>query len=393
MQRAWGSRIFRGYNAPMKLQTRRLGEAALVALLVAGCRPAPRQASGSAIRALSQKPAVAGFARAFAPRPFVFPADDGPHPDFQTEWWYFTGNLATGEGRSFGYQLTFFRRGLKPGQDARGDDWPTSQIWFAHFTLTDVAGGKFYPFERWGRQSIGLAGAQAEPFGVWLDHWSLRGVPGKGSSELRLQAAEGPVKLELSLRDPRPPVLQGDRGLSQKSAERGNASYYYSRPRMASSGRVQIGDAAYVVSGQSWMDREWSTSALSGAQSGWDWFSLQLDDGRALMLYQLRLKHGGIDPFSAGTLINGDGSTRRLGPKDFHIEPSGSWTSPQTGARYPSGWRLSLPGLKLRVTPRLQDQELPLSFSYWEGAVAVSGEQGAPGGQGYVELTGYGETP
>lgn len=349
--------------------------------MLAACKPELPRQQNAAIQALSQPPA-AGFARADKVRTFAFPADDGPHPDFQTEWWYYTGNLETAQKRRFGYELTIFRRGLKAGAE-NNTDWPTHQIYFAHFTLTDIDARRFYPFERFSRASIGLAGAQSQPFRVWIDNWSVAGDP---NHTVQLQAAADEIHLHLQLQTLKPPVLQGEKGLSRKSAE--SASYYYSRTRLQSQGEVQIGKQTHVVTGLSWMDREWSTSALSSRQSGWDWFSLHLADGRELMLYQLRLKDGSIDSFSAGTLIEADGSSRHLGPQDFHIAPQNHWTSPHTGIRYPSGWLVSVPAarIELKLEPWLQDQELPVGLRYWEGAVRVSG---TVAGNGYVELTGY----
>lgn len=361
----------------------------LFLVLGQSCRPAAPPAEGglSAIEALSQEPESTGFARALTPRPFHFPADDGPHPAFQTEWWYYTGNLQTTgpSARDFGYQLTFFRRALAPSQAATSSDWTAQQLYFAHFTLSDIAGGAFYPFERWSRGAIGLAGAQATPHRVWLDDWQVSGDPTR-SLQLRAQAEE--VSLTLKLSPLKPPVLQGNAGLSQKSGGVGNASYYYSRPRLRSQGEVRIGEQRWPVSGDSWLDREWSTSVLSKEQAGWDWFSLQLADGRELMLYQLRTRSGGIDSHSAGSLMAADGSSQSLKATDFTITPSDTWTSPRSGVRYPSGWRVTVPqaGLSLTVTPRLRDQELPLALTYWEGAVQVAGTQS---GRGYVELTGY----
>lgn len=368
-----------GYNSGMRSLI------LLLCLLLSACLPQPERRAASAIEALSRPAGHTGFARALKPKALSFPADDGPHPEFQTEWWYFTGNLETADKRHFGYQLTFFRRALSPGADKNPADWATHQIYFAHFTVTDVTGQRFYPFERWGRQSIGLAGAQSEPFKVWLDGWSISGNPER---LVKLKAQSGDIQLELELSPTKPAVLQGDRGLSQKSAGAGNASYYYSRPRMTSRGQLSIKHERFSVSGLSWLDREWSTSVLASNQNGWDWFSLQLDDGRELMLYQLRNTGGGIDDFSSGTLIARDGSSQRLTRQDFSIEPTGSWTSPESRVRYPSGWRVKVPSanLNLSLEPWLQNQELPLSFRYWEGAVKIAGT--APG-QGYVELTGY----
>lgn len=327
------------------------------------------------------------FARATEPIPFTFPADHGPHPAFAIEWWYLTGNLQAADGRHFGFQLTIFRRALAPEPAERDSAWATRNIYMAHFALSDVAGGQFYAFERFSRDGAGLAGASAEPLRVFLEDWSIAGE-GPGDATLRLRAAEGPVAIDLAAANDRPPVLQGDRGLSEKGPSAGNASYYYSLTRMATSGQIRVADTTYTVSGLSWMDREWSTSALEGGVIGWDWFALQLDSGHDLMLYQLRTDDGGISPYSKGSLVAPDGSVTPIAAADMRITPLGSWTSPRSGARYPSGWRLDLPtvGLSLELTPHLRDQELPTSVVYWEGAVRVAGDAA---GHGYVELTGY----
>ncbi len=353
-------------------------------LMLVSCRPPAPPERASAIAAMAQTKGTEGFAKALKPRAFVFPADAGPHPEFQTEWWYYTGNLATPEGRRFGYQLTFFRRALTPTPIA--DAWRTNQIYFAHFTISDIAQQAFYPFERWSRGAAGLAGAQSPPYRVWLESWQAEQV----GDRVRLRAAEADVSLDLYVQPVKPPALQGNRGLSQKSAGVGNASYYYSLSRMASTGTITIKGQPFAVKGSSWLDREWSTSGLSGQQSGWDWFSLQLADGRELMLYQLRLKQGGMDPYSAGSLIDRQGQVTPLKYSDFQITPQGQWKSPTTGTVYPSGWAVAIPsqGLNLTVKPYQPNQELPLTFAYWEGAVQVTG---SATGQGYVELTGYGE--
>lgn len=357
----------------------------LLNLPLGGCRSeAPRQSRNAAIEALSEAPSVEGFQRALRPRPFSFPADDGPHPEFQTEWWYYTGHLRSA-ARRFGYQFTIFRRGLLPGADPTPDDWTTHQIYFAHFTLSDIEKQRFYPFERWERGAMGLAGAQSQPFKVWLNHWELSGEPQK---QVQLRAETPEIGLQLNLKPLKPEVLQGHQGLSQKNAGEGNASYYYSRSRIQSQGQVRIQDQSFAVTGESWLDREWSTSVLSAEQQGWDWFSLQLNDGRELMLYQLRLKNGRLDAYSSGTLIDQQGQPQTLQLQDFEIRPLAFWTSPKTGTRYPSGWELNIKPaqLKLQVRPLMPHQELPLSFTYWEGAVEVLGDVQ---GQGYVELTGY----
>ena len=333
-----------------------------------------------------------GYAKALQPRLFQFPADHGPHPEFRTEWWYYTGNLATAAGRRFGFQLTFFRSALAPRMPHRESTWATRQAWLAHFTVSDIAGGTFHSFERWSRGALGLAGARAEPFQVWVKDWTAASAGGP-AFPLRLTASADRAAIDLVLQQGKPPVLQGERGLSRKSAEPGNASYYYSLTRMPAAGTVRIGDDRYDVTGLAWMDREWSTSSLGKDQVGWDWFSLQLSDGWDLMLYRLRRQDGAADPASSGTLIDPHGESRALNLSDFQILPSGEWRSPRSGAHYPERWRLRIPreDLDLEVRPLLADQELDVSFRYWEGAVSIEGtHRGQPvRGSGYVELTGY----
>lgn len=340
---------------------------------------------------------LAGFARATAPRPFTFPADDGPHPGFRTEWWYYTGNVETRDGGHFGFQLTFFRTALAPPAPPaapRASAWAASQLYLAHFALTDTAGRRFQAWSRLGREALGLAGAQASPFRVWVEDWSAESVA-PGGLPVRLRAAEADVAIDLTLTSDRPAVLQGDRGLSRKGPEPGNASYYYSRSRMDVVGTVRAGGASRPVTGLAWMDREWSTSALGADLAGWDWIALQLDDGRDLMVYRLRRRDGGADPHSAGMLVAPDGTTRPLAWDEVTLETLDHWTSPRSRVRYPSRWRLAVPaaGLRVEITPRLPDQELMVGIRYWEGAVRVEGTAaGRPiAGRGYVELVGYGE--
>jgi predicted secreted hydrolase len=337
---------------------------------------------------------TAGYARAIEPRPFEFPEDHGPHPAFRTEWWYTTGNLTAHDGRDFGFQLTIFRSALAPEAPNTESRWGTNQAYMAHFTVTDVAGREFHAFERFARGAVGLAGAESEPMRVWLEDWTLEGSAGE-TFPLRLSAAEGPVALRLELRPEKPVVLQGDRGLSRKGPEPGNASYYYAFTRLAASGELVTDGEALEVSGTAWLDREWSTSALSEGQVGWDWFALQLDDGWDLMIYRLRHADGGADALSDGALIDPSGARVPLvWGRDVTMESTGSWSSPVDGAEYPSGWRIRVParGWSLIVEPVIPDQELALAFRYWEGAVRVGGrgEGGAAvTGRGYVELTGY----
>jgi len=340
---------------------------------------------------------ASGFARARAPHAFSFPADLGPHPDFRTEWWYYTGNLESAAGRHFGFQLTFFRTALAPpavGDAATGSAWSTRQLYVAHFAVTDTAGRRFHAWSRLERAALGLAGARPHPFRVWLDDWSAES-DGPDGLPVRLRAAEGSIAIDLTLASDRPVVLQGDHGLSQKGPEPGNASYYYSRTRMTARGTVRAGAEAIPVVGLAWMDREWSTSALGPDLVGWDWIALQLDDGRDVMVYRLRRRDGGTDPHSAGALVSAAGATRALAPAEVTLDALEHWTSPRSRVRYPSRWRLAMPGavLDLLITPRLADQELIVGTRYWEGAVRVEGTAGGRpiGGRGYVELVGYGE--
>lgn len=352
--------------------------------------PAPTAATMSAVETLAGGD-VEGYAKALEPRDFSFPADHGPHPDFKSEWWYFTGHLDGAGGARFGYQLTFFRQALAPEAPERASAWGTRQLYLAHFALSDVGGGEFHAFERLSRGAAGLAGAGGKPFLVWLEDWSVEST-GDRDFPVRLFARDGDVALDLLLENEKPPVFHGDRGLSHKGAAPGNASYYYSLTRLAARGRVTAGGREIAVSGSSWLDREWSTSVLAENQVGWDWFSFQLDDGRELMAFQLRLKDGGIDPASHGTLVAADGSTQGLTLADLRIEPTDTWRSPR-GATYPAGWRLEVASadLELALEPLLADQELDLSFRYWEGAVSARGTAaGKPvRGRGYVELVGY----
>ncbi len=362
-----------------------------LALLVA--RPAPTQSQQtvglSGLR--SSEATTAGFARALEPRDLQFPADHGPHPEYKTEWWYYTGNLASADGRRWGYQLTFFRQALAPPTAARTTPWATNAVYLAHFALTDVGGDQFYAFEKLGRGgAVNAAGAVADPFNVFIGDWSAAG----SGARVDLRAAAGPISLTLSLQASQPPVLHGNRGLSQKSNTPGNASYYYSFTNMASAGTITVAGQPFAVSGTTWFDHEWSTSVLDASQVGWDWFGLHLDDGRQLMLAQLRRSDGSIS-YAFGSLVSAapDGalSVTPLAPADVTLTPLDTWRSPHTAVVYPARWHIQLPAYNIDTTavPLLADQELRLTtVRYWEGAVEL---QGAPGGTGYVELTGYGD--
>jgi predicted secreted hydrolase len=345
--------------------------------------------SASLISAFEQP---TGFARAEGPREWNFPDDFGPHPEYQTEWWYYTGNLQAETGERFGYQLTLFRRALLPAQERRQRDsaWGVEQVYMAHFALSDVAGEKHYAFERFTRGAVGLAGAQADPFQVWLEAWE---VVQSANGEYRLKAEQDGIKIDLTLNDIKGPIFHGQQGYSQKGRNPGNASYYFSQTRLETVGTVKVDGKKFPVSGLSWMDHEFSTSALSEGQVGWDWFSIQLDNEAELMVFQIRRSDGSIDPFSSGTWISPTGETTHLERDHFELQVIDSWRSPHSEGEYPAAWKLHIPSLELEldIQPYLADQEMNVSYAYWEGAVQINGSIDGKliSGLGYVELTGY----
>lgn len=334
---------------------------------------------------------LSAYAQALEPRELTFPTDHGPHPDFKTEWWYYIGHLDAPDGRRFGYQLTFFRSALTPPSETVEDDdtqtWRTRQLYMAHFALSDLETGAFHSFERFSRGAAGLAGARAEPFRVWLEDWQVEAAD--TPENWRVEAVAGKVGIQLELAPGKPRVLHGDRGFSRKGETAGAASYYYSRTRMPTRGTVTTGESTFEVTGSSWFDREWSTSLLAPDEVGWDWLGGQFDDGRELMIFRLRRRDGSSARID-GTLVEADGSSRPLRTEGAELTARGTWRSPETGVSYPAPLAIELPAedLRLEVTPLQPDQELRLSFVYWEGAVSISGS--APG-RGYLEMTGYGE--
>lgn len=373
----------------------------LTSLAVAGCgNPSSPNAADddetflSLVETLGGADTV-GYARAMEVRDFHFPEDHGPHEDFRTEWWYVTGNLDAEDGRELGFQFTIFRSSLAPKAPGGPSLWSTNQAYMGHFALTDITNENFRAAEIFSRGGAGLAGAIAEPFEVWLEDWRLEGVSDDAVFPMHLVADADGLSLDLIMESGKPYVLQGDAGLSQKGSEPGNASYYYAHTRMPTQGRVTIDGESLGVSGLAWLDREWSTSALSDGQIGWDWFALQLSDGWELMVYQLRREDGSPDPLSEGVLISPEGQRVPLEwGRGILVEPTQTWFSPVDDAEYPSGWRIQVPerGWDLTVTPALLDQELRVAFRYWEGSVRVDGrgqDDQEVYGRGYVELTGY----
>ncbi len=332
------------------------------------------------------------FTKVYKPRAFVFPQDHGAHPEYRLEWWYFTGNVQTQTKRKFGYELTFFRFALTPEKIKTPSAWRDNQMYMAHFALTDVESEKFYVDERTSRAGNGLAGASSDHYHVWLHNWKAESINGNDAN-IQLTATSNDFSIALQLKAQKQITLQGVDGLSQKSPEPGNASYYYSYTRLATTGQIKIEQKSYEVTGTSWMDREWSSSALSKEQSGWDWFALQLSDNSELMFYQLRQKDGSISPNSSGAVFHADDTKIDLNLSEIQIKVLDRWTSPQTQISYPSKWQLLIPKLEvdLIVTPLINDQELNVRYRYWEGAVDVTGRKQGQAilGEGYVELTGY----
>jgi predicted secreted hydrolase len=342
-------------------------------------------------------PAASAFRPATAGYRFQFPRDHGAHPDFRTEWWYYTGHLRAENGRRFGFELTFFRRAIPPGEvKTQPSRWSLNQLYLAHFAVTDIAAGRFHFSEKLSREGLGKAGADESRLRVWIDDWRAEAEAGNAQT---LIARDGDCALSLTLEPAKPLVVHGQDGISRKGSAPGQATHYYSFTRLATTGRVTIGKESFAVTGTSWMDHEFGSADLSDDLVGWDWFGIQLADASELMLYRLRRADGSSDPVSSGTVITREGRTRRLSLAEFTIESTGTWTSPASKAVYPNNWRVTIPALDLRleIVPLLADQELRTGRStqvtYWEGAVAVSGtQQGQPvKGQGYVELTGYAE--
>ena len=320
--------------------------------------------------------------------PFEFPRDHGAHDRFKTEWWYYTGNLKTVTGRHFGYQLTFFRQGLAcevapPGENT--SEWQTRQLYFAHFAVTDTREKRFHSGMRINRDSLGISGALSDPFQVWIDDWQVTEKEGL----LMMSARHERVSVQLQLTREKPMILQGDNGFSRKGRDDFNASYYYSLPRLATRGDIRIEDITYPVTGLSWFDHEWSTSALSADVVGWDWFSVHLDDGRDLMVCRVRNAQGAANGYGFGSVSRADGSFVILSEDEFQIRVTDHWKSPESGTTYPSAWQILVPDhdISLNVVPVIPNQEHVSLFAYWEGAARFEGD--TVSGIGYVEMTGY----
>lgn len=323
---------------------------------------------------------------------FEFPRDHASHPDHKIEWWYYTGNVATSSGRRFGYQVTFFRVGIDPAP-ANPSRWAVRDIYMAHLAVSDPDGRRYRFDERLSRGGPGLSGAATDRYRVWNDDWRA-GLDDRGRHVL--SAVSGAAAVELVLDEGKPPVVNGVDGISQKGARPGNASHYYSLTRMPTRGTLTVDGERFDVTGESWMDHEFGTSFLEPEQQGWDWLSLQLDDNRELMLYQLRRSDGTRDPRSSGTLVDAGGGATHLTAADFVLTPTAGTFAAPSGATYPAGWTITIPGqqIALAVSTPLSNQELATTtagIAYWEGMVRVTGTARgrAVTGRGYLEMTGY----
>jgi predicted secreted hydrolase len=343
-------------------------------------------------------PESAQFRAALPGYHYVFPRDYFSHPAFQTEWWYYTGNLRTVDGRKFGFELTFFREGVTR-DPAANSTWGVRDLYLAHFAISDLDGNKFLHTERINRSGPGIAGADWSQQRVWNGNWSVAWANGAEN----LNAIADQFAISLSLQPQKPLVIHGENGVSQKSAGEGRASHYFSETRLRTSGSLEIDSKKYQVTGLAWMDHEFFTQQLAPDLAGWDWLSLQLDDNTELMLFHIRRKDGTIDPYSAGTFVDAQGHSRRLKANDFQLEPTGetqpgrAWTSPVTRATYPIRWKISVPslGITLEASTPLPSQEFTSDSkfvpSYWEGAIFLTGIKNTEPlhGSGYLEMTGY----
>ena len=364
------------------------------AVVLLGCTEPKRDAARS-LRAVlgAAEGSPAGFARADRIRDFAFPADHGPHRAYRTEWWYLTAVVSTAgtatlPAREFGVQFTLFRQAF----EARAEDapvpndgpeaWRTGQGYMAHVALSDIEARRHLAAERFSRGHPALAGARADPFKAYLDDWQLAST-GNGFSPLRLAVDTADFSVDLLLTATRSIIAQGEGGLSRKGP--GNASYYYSVPRIEAQGEIVLGVSRHAVNGLAWIDREWSTSVLGDAYKGWDWFALHLDDGRDLMLYQLRRLDGRTDAYNAGSL--GDGNvSRTLTAGDFSLTPIEHWRG------WPVAWRLVVRDAEPQqyvIRAAMKDQVMDTAVRYWEGVAHLEDDEGRRRGAGYMELTGY----
>ena len=332
---------------------------------------------------------------------YQFPRDHFNHPDYQIEWWYYTGNLQDATGHRFGFEVTFFRQAIKlPGNAAASEDpvWLPDQIYLAHLALSDIDRGGFYHTERLNRAGPGIAGSDIGSRKYWNGNWQAY-WKSLETGEQQLQAVCDQFNLALHLNPKKGPVIHGQNGVSQKGPSPGDASHYISFTRIAASGDLTLGGRNFKLTGLAWMDHEFFTQQRNDSLSGWDWFAIQLDNDEELMLYRLRDKTGQPTSFSSGTYVDSLGIAHFLDSPQISFSPGGMWRSPKSGGNYPLAWQISVPslGLQLSETASLENQELftpdSVSPTYWEGAVTYQGtiHYKPAKGVGYLELTGYAE--
>jgi predicted secreted hydrolase len=341
----------------------------------------------------ASSPGFVQFKTALPGYHYEFPRDFFNHADFQTEWWYYTGNLEAADGRKFGFELTFFRSGITR-DPSKTSTWDARDLYFAHFAVSDLDRKTFFYKERSNRAGPGIAGADESQQKVWNGNWSVVWTSG----EERLAALADGFSVDLSLQSQKPPIIHGEHGVSQKSSGTGRGSHYFSQTRLRASGSLEVASKKYEVTGLAWMDHEFFTHQLDSNQAGWDWLSLQLDDNTELMLFHIRRTDGTIDQFSAGTFVDAQGRSHSLRAADFQLTPAGeTWSSPTTHATYPIAWDIRVPslGIALTASTELPSQELSndskLFPSYWEGAIELNGTRNSTSirGRGYLEMTGY----
>ncbi len=360
--------------------------------------PAPFLAAALSIAATLCLAAAPGAARYAADTSYAavtrgtlltFPADYGSHDRFRSEWWYVTGWLTTAGGKPLGFQITFFR--ARPAIWRENPSAFTArQLIIAHAAISDPERGRLWRDQRVERAGFGLAGAAAGDTHAWLDHWSLvRGDDGV----YHARVVGTHFSLDLAFSPTQPPLLNGRGGYSRKGPEPASASYYYSIPHLRVTGRIERAGRGDAVTGEAWLDHEWSSAYLDRGAVGWDWIGINLDDGGALMAFRIRGADGTVR-WAGGSLRDRGGDVRTFGPADIAFTPLREWKSPRTGIGYPVEWRVSAGARSFILKPLMDDQENDTRRSsgaiYWEGAVRAT-EGGKSAGRGYLELTGYGE--
>jgi len=324
---------------------------------------------------------------------YEFPRDHFSHPDFQTEWWYYTGNVHSSDGHRFGFELTFFRQAVDR-DPKKTSTWDVHDLYLAHLALSDLDGRAFYHAERFNRSGPGIAGVSQKEARIWNGNWRIDW----NDDQQTLQAVDNRFTLQFHLRSEKPPIIHGENGVSQKAQGSGRASHYISLTRLSTQGQITLGAKQFEVSGFSWMDHEFFTHQLEVGQAGWDWFGLQLEDNTELMLFRIRRKDGSIDPYSSGTFVDTQGRSMHLHGSEFALRPlNDQWKSTATNANYPIHWRITVPKLHLdfETKTRLPSQELygssTLAPNYWEGSIEIDGKHAETPltGVGYLEMTGY----